>query len=605
MNSIWNKNISLLKERFPSLAELYKDYLTSSQFQENPPLIDFWKISQAKNGSLTAEDLCTSPAVRLHSSYNPQREAYNAVTQPPVLEKSTIVFFGCGLGYHLVQLADYSGPDSKKIILIEPNPEYFFSALTLLDWSSVFHIEKLILAIGCPQENLMSLLEDSDHINTGCTGVSDSYFFDIPAFTAHAQDYFNGVRTLIQRNKTKNDINAATYRKFSKRWIRNSKKNLENLSQCRTLNEFLQDQQASAQTNNYFSRDCIIVAAGPSLEKLSPYMKDLKKRFTIICVETALRALLRYKVQPDFIILTDPQYYAYMHIANLSAPESILICPISVYPAVFRFNCSEILVCSDLFPISSFFEKQLGTFGDLGAGGSVASSAFNLAYLLKAARIFLAGLDLSFPTKQTHIKGSSAEQTFHTKSNRLVSVEKSSCTSMYSANPEYGTAYNGQRVLTDSRMKMFAWWFESRIAACSDVKTYSLCPESLKIPGVELTDINSLIEEKPSEVPLQKQTKSLDRKASVTSIKNDYTTHLKKLTALVNAAIEKCLIYENSTVDSQLKLQTELSEIEKQILQNPLAEIIRLASPTAKAESPASQISFYQKLKKELQEYFF
>ena len=604
MNSIWNKNISLLKERFPSLAELYKDYLTSSQFQENPPLIDFWKISQAKNGSLTAEDLCTSPAVRLHSSYNPQREAYNAVTQPPVLEKSTIVFFGCGLGYHLVQLADYSGPDSKKIILIEPNPEYFFVALALLDWSSVFHIEKLILAIGCPQENLMSLLEDSDHINTGCAGVSDSYFFDIPAFTAHAQDYFNGVRTLIQRNKTKNDINAATYRKFSKRWIRNSKKNLENLSQCRTLNEFLQDQQASAQTNNYFSRDCIIVAAGPSLEKLLPYMKVLKKRFTIICVETALRALLRYKVQPDFIILTDPQYYAYMHIANLSAPESILICPISVYPAVFRFDCSEILVCSDLFPISSFFEKQLGPFGDLGAGGSVASSAFNLAYLLKAARIFLAGLDLSFPTKQTHIKGSSAEQTFHTKSNRLVSAEKSSCTSMYSANPEYGTAYNGQRVLTDSRMKMFAWWFESRIAACSDVKTYSLCPESLKIPGVELADINNLIEEKPSEVSLQKQTKSLDRKASVTSIKNDYTTHLKKLTALVNAAIEKCLIYENSTVDSQSKLQTELSEIEKQILQNPLAEIIRLASPTAKAESPASQISFYQKLKKELQEYF-
>ena len=81
-----------MKERFPSLAELYKDYLCSTQFNQNPPLIDFWNITQARNGSPTAEDLCTAPAVRLHSSYNPEREAYNAVTQDAVLEKSAVVF---------------------------------------------------------------------------------------------------------------------------------------------------------------------------------------------------------------------------------------------------------------------------------------------------------------------------------------------------------------------------------------------------------------------------------------------------------------------------------------------------------------------------------
>ena len=617
MNSIWNKNISLLKERFPSLAELYKDYLCSTQFNQNPPVIDFWKITQARNGSPTAEDLCTSPAVRLHSSYNPEREAYNAVTQAAVLEKSAVVFSGCGLGYHLVQLADYPASTSKKIILIEPQPEYFFAALALLDWSSVFRIEKLVLAIGCPQESLIPLIEDSEHINIGSAGVSDSYFFDIPAFTAHAQDYFSGVRTLIQRNKTKNDINAATYRKFSKRWIRNSKKNLENLTHCRTVNQFLQEQKDSfkAQKTGWYKRDCVIVAAGPSLEKILPYIAGLQKRFTIICVETALRALLRLNIQPDFIILTDPQYYAYRHIAGLSAPQSILVCPLSVYSSVFTFNCRKILLCSDFFPVSSFFEKQLGEFGNLGAGGSVASSAWNLAYLLGAQRIFLAGLDLSFPSKQTHIKGSSAEQTFHTKSNRLTSAEKSSCGSMYSANPEYGVSYDGKKVLTDSRMKMFAWWFESRIAACTDSKTFTLCSESLKIPGVEVADIDKIIEEKPLESVLQNQTITVENTESaegaggkdlINSVKNDFTAQLKKLTALVNTAIEKCLIYENAAGDSQSKLQTELSGIEKQILQNPLAEIIRLATPSAKAIATGTDkpyLSFYQQLKKELEKY--
>ena len=617
MNSIWNKNISLLKERFPSLVQLYKDYLCSTQFNQNPPVIDFWKITQAKTGSPTAEDLCTSPAVRLHSSYNPEKEAYNAVTQTAVLEKSAIVFLGCGLGHHLIQLADFLAQNniSKKIILIEPQPEYFFAALSLLDWSSVFQIEKLVLAIGCPQENIIPLLEDSEHINTGCAGVSDSYFFDIPAFTAHAQEYFNGIRTLIQRNKTKNDINAATYRKFSKRWIRNSKKNLDNITRCRTVNQFLQTQRDSvpAQNKSYYNRDCIIVAAGPSLEKILPFMSELQKRFTIICVETALRALLRINIQPDFIILTDPQYYAYRHIAGLSAPQSTLICPLSVYSSVFSFNCREILLCSDFFPISSFFEKQLGEFGNLGAGGSVASSAWNLAYLLGAQRIFLAGLDLSFPSKQTHIKGSTAEQSFHTKSNRLSSAEKASCSSMYSANPEYGISYDGQKVLTDSRMKMFAWWFESRIAACTEQKTYTLCTESLKIPGVDVADIKKLLEEAASVPELKNYSvfdvisdSSNDPELLFIHTKDDFVIQLKKLTNLINTAIEKCLIYENATGQPQSKLQTELTEIEKQILQNPLAEIIRLATPSAKAitgNTNKSSLSFYQQLEKEVEEY--
>ncbi len=211
-------------------------------------------------------------------------------------------------------------------------------------------------------------------------------------------------------------------------------------------------------------------------------------------METALHTLLRAGVQPDFILLTDPQFWAYRHIAGLSSPQSIFITEVSAYPAVFRFTCKNILMCSSQFPVGAFTQNKLGLNpGDLGTGGSVASSAWNFARLCGAREIFTAGLDFAFPGKQTHIKGSSAEQTYHTLASRLISPDKFTAGSLYSANAVTGTDYSGELVLTDSRMKMFAWWFEARLAACPETKTYTLDPRGLSVPGIAAADPADLL----------------------------------------------------------------------------------------------------------------
>lgn len=639
MNSIWNSNIQAFKNRFPALAELYKT------FTAEPPVINFWKLSQAKNGSPTAEDTSVTPSIRLHSSYNPEREAFNAITQPQIINNQAIVFYGFGLGYHITQLASYLETQNQntnqntkkpKIIIIEPQPEYFFASLSQINWAQVFKIEQLILAVGAPAEAILPLIEDTSKINIGAEGVSTAYYFDIPAFTAHNKPYFETVKTIIERNKSKNEINAATYEKFSKLWIHNSKTNLPNIVEKRTLNEYLHSTDFTNLLNHKTkTKTAIVIAAGPSLEQILPKLNELKSQSVLICVETALQAMLRYKVEPDFLLLTDPQYWAYKHIASLSAPQSILISPISVYPAVFRFNCKEILLCSDMFPISQFFEKNTESFGDLGAGGSVASSAWNLAYLFGANNIYLAGLDLSFPTKQTHIKGSSAEQTFHAISTKTQSAEKSSCQTIFSANPDYGKTYSGKTVLTDSRMKMFAWWFESRIASCPEVKTYSLCPESLQIPGVEYCSLDSLLESKGAPAPSSKQldlpkvqfqpfstTPSSGEKKTETLINlperqpaferprnapdtykhllAQYKKELDSLISLINRAVETCII---GGENQDIKLQ----QLENQINLNSLFEIVRLAIPSEKKLTGLSiqnkKLEVYKQLQKEVIKY--
>ena len=129
----------------------------------------------------------------------------------------------------------------------------------------------------------------------------------------------------------------------------------------------------------------------------------------------------------------------------------------------------------------------------MGSGGSVASCCWNFAVFAGAKEIFLMGLDLSFPGGQTHIKGSSAEQTWHTKSNRIVNSDKFTTELLHNANVSVGTNYNNAPVLTDSRMKMFAWWFESRLEQFPDVKTYTFSQNGLYIPGIEFITIDKLL----------------------------------------------------------------------------------------------------------------
>ena len=542
MNSIWNKNFSLFAKRFPQLA----GYIPTGRYISPE---EIWSIGQSKNGEITASENSSSATLRLHSTYNPTREAAGAVSVPEVSQKSTTVFYGFGLGYHLIEWCK-KYPE-KKLVLIEPDSKRLLAALQLLDWTAVFQHQSLVLALSCPAESVLGLLEDGSGVGLGNTGVSDAYYFDIPAFTAHAAGYFDTVRSLVKRNQRKNEINEATLKKFGKLWCRNSLKNVDWLGRLgeaggickaadRTGKAGDRTGKAADRTCNFVSASgnsvtgigqfrgraaaglpFLIVGAGPSLEKVLPHLEAMKKRCVIVCVETSLRALLRNGVQPDFIILTDPQFWAYRHIAGLAAPDSILITEVSAYPAIFRFPCLQIALCSSQFPVGQWFEQKLGLtaasrnlvgagdlpgkawgqpagsadslLGDLGTGGSVASSAWNFAAFCGASEIYTVGLDFAFPGRQTHIRGSEAEQTYHTVSSRLATPDKFTATALFSANAVLSKDYNGRPVLTDSRMKMFSWWFEARLAGCPGVKTFTLSPEGLCTPGMQPAAVTDLL----------------------------------------------------------------------------------------------------------------
>lgn len=535
--SIFEKNIALFKSRFPNVP------LAEGK-------VSAYKVFAAKNGSITAKD----NGALLHSQYNPEREAEKLVKASLAIpqdgnlatQAQSAIFLGFGLGYgpiawaKLLRSVRYKGGGEGALILIESDSARFFAALHALDWSPVFSVPHLVIALECPKEKLIPLIEST-------AKIKDCAVFAVPSQTAHDAPYFDAAAALIERNKQKEEINEATTKRFAKRWIKNICLNADAVASGRLKRivplaimplpleaRIRKESIASCNISQQSKKGCktaitgkksldanipppaeilpavcrplvacpppaaVILAAGPSLEAVLPHLAKIREHSVIIAVETALRAALRAGVEPDYIVLTDPQYYAFRHIAGLSSPSSILVTDLCAYPAALRFDCRAVLLSQSAIPLARYFERKMNlSLASLGAGGSVASCAWNLAYLLGAKSIYVAGLDLSFPRGETHVKGSTIEEATHAACCRLCTAETAAVPRLISGASRTGKDYNGCDVATDSRMLMFAWWFESRIAQAaaedSTVKTRTLCPAGLCIPGIETADIDTIL----------------------------------------------------------------------------------------------------------------
>lgn len=559
--------------RFPDLAALFSLKSESDIPPDIPEhLMAPLEIIPSKASLPTARE----NGKLLHSLYNPSREAEQAAqaAKKSVSDAYSCAFFSCGLGYTPISYARLFPNDT--LIIIESDPRYFFTALSCLDWSDIFSHAHVILAIATGIESVVSLIENT-------AGIKHTAISENPAQSQHSAEYFKALRTLISRNRQKHEINDSTLEKFSRLWLKNT---------CRNL-PFLASNDGITMFKDTCPQDLpvVILAAGPTLEEALPHLKEIKKRAILVAVDTALRASLRAGVEPDFVVLADPQYYAYRHIAGLSSPSSILITESAAYPAVFRFPCKKIIMCASLFPLGHYIESQIGSKGPLVAGGSVSTTAWDFARYIGAGKIFCSGLDLGFPDFQTHIKGSTFEENTHTVSGRLSPAETRSASLLFAGGMQLDKDYEGNEILTDSKMKMFAWWFESKNEEFKNrIQTYSLSPKSLKIPGIEVSTLQDFLKlpdasrEKEAFFAQAEEKSAKEREKSACTV-SKFKSAIEKLKngleELYNSAKKGLRISEEGLVSPfPAQYLARLEQIDSQILHSQYKEIASLVFPT-------------------------
>ena len=468
---VFFRNCNDFTARFPEQAArlgLNRQETALQCLQAVPPA---YRLLQAKAKGMERTPTLSVNGSFVHSKYNPQEEARRILVSDffqTAEVQSRCIFTGLGLGYLASQYIERF--PAAEAVIVEADSNVFICFLASRRLDSFFRHRRLSLLIGIQPEEAASFLAS--------TGWNSKILFKAPIFAEAYRQWYKTFFTLLERNKMKNSINAKTLERFGTLWLKNTVKNLGLL--CSTA-------KVSCFKNAFSDAAAVVLAGGPSLTAHLEIVKKSSKGFIIIAVDTAMRACLRAGITPDFILSFDPQYWNYLHTAGLDTSKSVLISEAAVFPAVLRQCYRAVFFSNSSVPFARYLEGE-GQNGDedytLAAGGSVATTAWDFARYIGAKPVIMAGLDLAYPHKQTHFAGSTFEEAVHTRSTRFASAEQANFNSLYSAFPSLHQDYAGSTVLTDRRMLLYAWWFESTLAKYPEIKTFNLMPRGVLIPGM-------------------------------------------------------------------------------------------------------------------------
>jgi len=585
-------NISLFASRFPDLARLISLDSASAALSLFSSMPADYSLAETPSGYCTV----SVKGTYLHSKYNPLHDAERALADPSASATFTpegCVFAGLGLAY-ACELYARKFPDST-LILVEPDIYLFLLCLASRNLESLLSHPSLILVVGTPARDACALIEK--------LGMHNLPVYSNAGIRSANKGWFDEFDLVTKRNGEKRQINANTLKKFGDLWLGNMCKNLTELRDRRGITGF---------AGLFTGVPILILAAGPSLDRILPSLTELRKHCVIIAVDTAVRACVRAGVEPDFIVLVDPQYWNWRHLDGVVSPSSILITESAAWPAVFRFQCRAIYLCSSLFPLGKFLEERTEERGELGAGGSVSTTAWDFARHLGAKNIYMAGLDLGFPERKTHFTGSIFEDRTHTVSRRLSPSETAGYLALYGAGPYPVPDYRGSTVLTDKRLILYAWWFESRLALYPEHKTATLTPEGVKIPGFAVAHVEDILEkenrrswiDETLERILVQDNTNARKAAHIDAVRFDAAlAELRKALDEIDAIAERGIQLCDSCSDesASTSILEQLDEIDRNILDHRGKEIVAMVFSETSTEAHSGVLGASKAMYRQIQ----
>jgi hypothetical protein len=402
--------------------------------------------------------------------------------------KCPVVILGFGLGYSAQAAAELGLP----VIVVEKYKNLLLKALELRDFSGFLGKNRIIFVIGGGAEGITSALTIANEFISGKdtdTKKTAPYVIRNRALTDFDEQWYKSVEDKIRSWTMRDDVNTATHKRFGRRWVRNFSRNMEVIRDYPGISRLsnLAAAQAAGEPLPIF-----LAAAGPSLDKIKPLLHDIQERCVIVAVDTNLRFFVKNGIQPDFVLVVDPQFWNSRHLDRCIREENnlktALIAESAVYPPVLRLPFKNKFLCGSMFPLGMFVEKKVELKGRLGAGGSVASTAWDFARELGANEIWIAGLDLAFPELKTHFRGARFEEISNSQSNRFNPAEKWVVRALRDGIPFKARSSSGGQTMTDRRLSLYAAWFEAQFKQNKQIQNYSLFHDGLAIEGLQAAD---------------------------------------------------------------------------------------------------------------------
>ena len=340
----------------------------------------------------------------IHSKYYPTREAsyLKDIVNPEKYD--VLIILGIGLGYHLDYLTEIIHTFSHIICIDIHNylinaciPEHIH---VLLQNPA---IETLIIDPLMP-EQLYKM------IPINCRkGIQ---VIDHQASFAAFPSAFASIKNIVQQIIQKSLSNQLTSNYFAARYCKNAIINIPALPTCYPVMKF---------NNIHQNTPCIIVAPGPSLEESLPLLYKNQNKVYIISVDSAVKVLSSYGIEPDYIIAIDPQPIVYAHLFGVHHHATI-ISMLTAHPAVFS---SPVIVSLNTHPLCQLIEQVFpATIGSIDSKtGSVLGDAVSFAQFSGFSPIGIAGADFSFPHFITYARSTEYHYRYEAAHTRLSPIE--------------------------------------------------------------------------------------------------------------------------------------------------------------------------------------
>jgi hypothetical protein len=460
--------VSLLEENTRVLAERHPEAAVVLAGRTSDP--SGLAVTPTPSGSPTAK----LDGIYLHGRHDPRRDALVQVRQEIDPACTAIVAMGFGLGYG-PEAARQAFP-SVPLLVVEPDAALFHDALAARDLRVLLSDPDVHLHVGGSPEGLPIVLESLPLARPAFLRLR-------PALRTRRSTYRASEET-IRSWLLRRDINVNTLHRFGRLWVRNL---------CRNMGEFLRCPGVAPLSGLFEGIPALVVAGGPSLDSVAGQLDDLRQRMLIVSVNTSLPACRRRGVEPDFTVVVDPQFWASRSLDWFPAHRGVVVAEPSTCPRVFRRQDQRFFLCSSLFPLGESLEEAVGEKGQLGAGGSVSTSAWDLARLLGARPLYAAGLDLGFPGMRAHCRGTYPEALWLAAADRLKPLEGSAFTAVRDIGLFPARSSDGGTTPTDRRMLLYKWWFENQLRIHPDIECRTLSPRSVAIEGMPLASMEEAL----------------------------------------------------------------------------------------------------------------
>jgi len=384
-NGFYQKNLSFLKKRNES--GLIKK-IEEVNFPQDIEIV------KTKTGFPTLRIKKESgQSILLHSRYDPVKEARNFLAGYDLDNTDFLIVLGFGLGYHVEEIIK-SYSKIKLILVVEPHPYLFKFALSIMDLSSILSSPKIRLILeDDPVKIKEKILPLGEIFLTGKISIVVHYpssyllgdkFVEIKKSIS---DAILWSRANLGTNIAKGDI-------FQKNILAN-------------LPQIINNPGIKNLFDKFKDKPVICVAAGPSLDKNIHLLKEAKDKALIICVDAALRTMLKHKIKPDIVVSIDYGIGARNLFDGImeQTEDLFLAADPEVCPDVFSDFRGKKFIINIPKPLVGWLSNFMEDKGFLEKGSSVAHAAFFLAKAVGGDPIIFVGQDLSYPEGITHADG--------------------------------------------------------------------------------------------------------------------------------------------------------------------------------------------------------